>query len=88
MIPKLSEMLKKCPEVFEKGLGTFKTTKAKILIEGNASSKYCKNRPVPCAIRDKIEKELKTLEEEGTIEQAIFSDWAALIVPIVKKIKP
>ena len=65
---KLSEMLKKYLEAFEKGFGTFKAPKAKIVVEGNASPKYCKARPVPYAIKDKIEKELKRLEEEGTIE--------------------
>ena len=81
----LSELLEKYSQVFEEGLGTFKATKAKIVVEGNASPKYCKARPVPYAIKDKIEKELKRLENEGTIEQVTFSEWAAPIVPIVKE---
>ena len=82
---KLIEMLGKYQDVFEEGLGTFKATKAKIVVEENASPKYCKARPVPYALKDKIEKELQRLEEEGTIEQVTFSDWAAPIVPIVKE---
>ena len=78
-------MLKKYPEVFEEGLGTFKATKAKIVVDQSANPKYCKARPVPYAIKDKIEKELKRLEEEGTIEQITFSEWAAPIVSIVKE---
>ena len=79
------EMLEKYQDVFEEGLRRFKATKAKIVVEENASPKYCKARPVPNALKDKIEKELQRLEEEGTIEQVTFSDWAAPIVPIVKE---
>ena len=45
----LSELLEKYSQVFEEGLGTLKATKAKIVVEG----------------KDKIEKELKRLENEG-----------------------
>ena len=81
----LNQLLKKYPEVFEEGLGTFKAIKAKIVVEGNACPKYRKATPVPYAIKEKIEKELKRLEDEGTIEQLTFSDWAAPIVPKVKE---
>ena len=50
----------------------------------DASPKYYKARPVPYALREKIEKELERLQEEGTIEPVQFADWAAPIVPIVK----
>ena len=59
---KLIEMLGKYQDVFEEGLGTFKATKAKIVVEENASPKYSKARPVPYALKDKIEKELQRLE--------------------------
>ena len=78
-------MLKKHPEVFQEALGTLKAAKAKIVVDGNLSPKYCKATPVPYAIKDKIEKELQRLEEEGTIEKVMFSKWAAPIVPIVKE---
>ena len=71
------ELLKKYPEVFEEDLETFKATKAKIVVEGSVSPKYCKARPVPYAIKDKIKKELKRLEKDRTIEQVTFSEWAA-----------
>ena len=89
----LNQLLKKYPEVFEEGLGTFKAIKAKIVVEGNAcltkvtqvEGKYRKATPVPYAIKENIEKELKRLEDEGTIEQLTFSDWAAPIVPKMKE---
>ena len=78
-------MLEKYQDVFEEGIGTFKATKTKIVVEENASPRYCKARSVPYALKDQIEKELQRLEEEGTNEQVIFSEWAAPIVPIVKE---
>ena len=41
----------KLNEVFLEGLGTFKVAKAKIVVDVNASPKYCKARPVPYVIR-------------------------------------
>ncbi len=39
---------------------------------------------MPFALRDKVEKELKRLENEGTIESIEYSDWAAPIVVVLK----
>ena len=35
-------------------------------------------------MKAKIKEELKRLQEEGTIEPVQFSEWAVLIVPILK----
>ena len=42
---------------------------------------------MPYAVRDKVEKELARLQEEGTIESVEVSDWAAPIVPVIKSDK-
>ena len=54
--------------MFHEELGTFSGPKAKIYVADDASPKYCKARPVPYALREKVEKELERLQEEGTIE--------------------
>ena len=43
-----------------------------------------KFRPVPFAIREKVEKELDRLQALGVIQPVRFSDWAAPIVPVLK----
>ena len=81
---KLRTLITQYSEVFEEGLGTFTGPKAKIHVEADAVPKYCKARPVPYAMKEKIEEELKRLQEEGTIEPVQYSEWAAPIVPILK----
>ena len=49
--------------------------------------KFCKARPVPYALRGKVETELERLTKEGIIEPVQFADWAVPIVPVLKSNK-
>ncbi|GFS18341.1 Pol polyprotein [Elysia marginata] len=51
----------------------------------NNNPRYCKARVPPYAMRDKIEKELERLEQNGIIKRVDSSDWATPIVPVQKK---
>ena len=44
-----------------------------------------KARPVPYALKAKVEKELDRLQSEGIISPVEFTEWAAPIVPVVKQ---
>lgn len=55
---KLSEMLKKYPEAFEEGLGTFNATKAKIVVDGSASPKNIA-KPDQCPMHYVLKIQLK-----------------------------
>ena len=44
-----------------------------------------KARPVPLALKVKVEKELNRLQSEGIISPVEFTEWAAPIVPVVKQ---
>ena len=81
---KLEKLISHYSEVFKDGLGAFTGPKAQILVDKDAPPKFCKARPVPSAMKRKIEAELERLQKEGTIEAVQFSEWAALIVPIMK----
>ncbi|CAG2223037.1 unnamed protein product [Mytilus edulis] len=80
----LNVILEANKEIFKDELGTVKGMKAKIYDE-SAVPKYFKARPLPYALKDKVEMELERLEKEGQIQQVEFSDWAAPIVPVVKE---
>lgn len=47
--------------------------------------KYYKARPLPYALKEKIEKELERLQRESQLEPVEFSEWAAPIVPVLKE---
>ena len=83
----LTTMLKRHQAVFQEGLGMLKGHKVKIVIDPQAAPRFCKARPVPYALRDKVEAELDHLVSEGTLEPVQYSDWAAPIVVVLKSNK-
>ena len=58
---------------------------AKIYLKDNAIPKFIKARQVPLALKDAVGRALDKLVEEGKIEPVAFSEWAAPIVPVLKK---
>ena len=71
--------------MFHEGLGTLKGFKAKIYVEPDTLPRFNPARSVPYALREKVEKELQRLQEEGTIEPVEFAEWAAPIVAVLKR---
>ena len=80
----LDEVLANHPELFEESLGTLKGTTATIHVDPTATPIFHKARPVPYALREKIELDLERLERAGTIQQVQYSEWATPIVPVLK----
>ena len=70
--------------MFRDELGKAKNITATLHLEEGATPKFCNARPVPYSLREKVERELERLQEEGIIEPTQFSDWAAPIVPVTK----
>lgn len=53
--PQLFELLDRYESVFQPGLGTLKGYEAQIFVDPEAQPRYCKARPVPYAMRKKVE---------------------------------
>ena len=81
---KLEKLLNEYSEVFQNEIGTLKSIKAKLTLKENSQPKFYKARPVPYAMKPKVEVNLKRLEEEGILSKVKFSNWATPIVLIVK----
>ncbi|KAK3751535.1 hypothetical protein QZH41_019421, partial [Actinostola sp. cb2023] len=81
---KLAHVLETHNEVFKEGLGTLRGTEAKIYVDSNTQPRFVKARPVPYAMKEKIERELDRLVSEGILSPVEFSEWAAPIVPVLK----
>ncbi|XP_044766147.1 uncharacterized protein K02A2.6-like [Coccinella septempunctata] len=81
----LDELLTKYKNLFELGLGKFTKGTASINIKDIVTPHFIKYRPVPYAIKEKVEIELNRLLSLGVIEPVDFSDWATPVVPVLKK---
>ena len=82
--PALQETLQRYAEVFENELGEIKGMEARIDVNPQAQPRFCKARPVPFALKHKVEAELDRLQKEGIVEAVQSAEWAAPIVPVVK----
>ena len=71
--------------MFEPGLGSIDGVEAKLYVDSQAQPAFFKARTVPFALRQKVEAELDRLEKEEVITPVQFSDWAAPIVPVIKR---
>ena len=83
----LKAVLDRHAAVFQEGLGKLIGYSAKITLDPQATPRFCKARPVPYALKTKVEEELDHLTAEGIIEPRQFADWAAPIVPVLKEDK-
>ena len=72
-------------KVFEDGQGTILNYKGRISVAENATPRYFKPRPLPFLMKEKVENELIRLEKSGIISKVLSSEWAAPIVPVLKK---
>ena len=80
----LESVLDMHSSVFNEELGRVQGMSAKIHVEPGATPQFCKARPVPYALRGRVECKLDRLHESGVIEPVEFTEWAAPIVPVVK----
>ena len=71
--------------MFSDSLGLLQDVAAKLYVNTKAAPNFLRARPVPYQLKDKIEVELKRLQELGIITPVQHSEWAAPIVPIMKR---
>ena len=70
--------------IFNSELGEAKGVTAKLHINDNTKPYFCRARPVPHALKGKVEQELEHLKQQRVIEPVQMSEWAAPIVPVLK----
>ena len=81
----MSVLLNKHTKLFTDGLGKFSKGEANIFIDESVKPVFCKARPLPYAIKDKVEKELDSMVEKEILSPVSYAEWAAPIVPIQKQ---
>ena len=80
----VEKLVSKSASLFDGDLVTIKGMTAHLKLKENATPQFFKPRPVPFAFKEKIAEELKRVERIDVLEKVEFSDWATLIVPVLK----
>ncbi|XP_056323408.1 uncharacterized protein K02A2.6-like [Danio aesculapii] len=81
----LEDVLQKHSEVFKKELGSMQGIKVKLTVEPECQPKFLRARPLPYALKPKVEASLTELVKDGVLEPVSVSKWATPIVPVLKK---
>ena len=81
----LEDLKTKYADIFDGKLGMLRDYQAKLYLKDNVAPVFMRARPIPYAMRSKVEQEVNRLEHEGVITKTTSSDWATPVVPIVKQ---
>ncbi|XP_013145820.1 PREDICTED: uncharacterized protein K02A2.6-like [Papilio polytes] len=71
-------------ELFSGGLGRFTGGKASLHVREGAMPVFHRARPLPYALRERVDAELDRMLRDGVIEPVDCSDWASPLVPVNK----
>ena len=80
----VQDVLGRHKDVFQPGLGEYKGFHARIDVDPEATPRFHKAKTVPYSQRALVDQELDRLFREGTLEPVDHSEWAALIVSVLK----
>ena len=80
----LDSILEQYEEVVRDELGLLAGVEVKIHVDAQATPRFYRPRNVPHTIRQQVEEALCKLVDAGIVEPVRHSEWAALIVPILK----
>ena len=74
----------KTSPVFSPGLGLVKEFKASLDLKPESRAKFCKARPIPYSLKERVGSEIDRMEAAGILCKVDHSDYASPVVPIVK----
>lgn len=81
----VEELKREFKDVCPDQLGCFKHGKISLKLKTNAIPIHNRPKPVPLALKSKIEYELSRLEHKGIIKPTITAEWSSYIVPVLRK---
>ena len=80
-----NDLMEEFAEVFQDELGVLRGIEATVAINESAIPRFHKARPVPFALKEKVERQLQQQVQEGELVPVDRSDWATSIVVVHKK---
>ena len=81
----LESLLAEHADLFRNELGMIRGVIAKLHVSSGAKPRFHRPRSIPYALRSRVDQALEKLLYEGILEPVQFSEWAAPIVPVVKR---
>ena len=81
----LESLLAEHANLFRNKLGMIRGVIAKLHVSSGAKPRFHRPRSIPYALRSRVDQALEKLLYEGILEPVQFSEWAAPIVPVVKR---
>ncbi|KAI5715463.1 hypothetical protein M8J77_016422 [Diaphorina citri] len=83
-IDSMEEIYHKFSNVFEEKIGCVPDCQVSLQLRENAKPVFTRERSVPYALQEKVDKELDSLEAQGIISPVSISDWGSPLVCIQK----
>ncbi|KAL0810732.1 hypothetical protein ABMA28_010054 [Loxostege sticticalis] len=77
-------LLDRYKELFDGGLGRYNGGRASLRVRDDAVPVFHRARPVPFALRERVDAELDAMLRSDVIEPVDASDWASPLVPVNK----
>lgn len=81
----IEDLLSNFKELFSTTLGHVKGVEVHFMRKPGVTPRFFKARPVPYALREKVEEEIFRLVKEGILEPVKIAESAAPIVPVLKQ---
>ena len=81
----VTDIMAEFSDVFKDQLGVLKGFEANVTIDDSAVPRFHKPRPIPFALKEKVEQHLQKQVDEGELIPVDRSDWATPIVVVRKK---
>ncbi len=78
------DIISSYPEIFVQKVGCIPGVKVSLQLRENSKPVFHKERDVPYALRNKVNKELDALEAQGIISKIATSDWGSPLVIVPK----
>ncbi|XP_062704544.1 uncharacterized protein K02A2.6-like [Aedes albopictus] len=80
----VGDLIESFPRVFDSSVGTIRGVNATLHLKPNSKPVFMKARTIPFAIRDTVEREIKSMVDAGILEKVERSAWATPVVPVMK----
>ncbi|KFD46395.1 LOW QUALITY PROTEIN: hypothetical protein M513_12730 [Trichuris suis] len=81
----IAKMKSDFAEIFQEGLGKYKGPTVSLSVLPDVEPKFMKSRPVPFALRAKVDAEIRRLVKDGVLEPVADSKWATPLVCVLKR---